>query len=187
MVFRLSVVLLGRQPLSCFFLLSFDLLIEVQQTLDSVLSRLQVAPKGRVVHPMRMLMDHLMGERDVTNSVAMHVVKPAMGIKWFHFDDQIAVLSVHIGWVERARVSLKASAGFMPSTAVKGVEIVPPVQLELVLVLVVDKHFDIIVQHVPRHVHWHKTFAPRLKSGRPEVHPDRLSLVHPSDRLDCVR
>ena len=119
-----------------------------------------MAPKGRVVHPVRMLMDHLMGERDVTNSVAMHVVKPAMGIKWFHFDHQIAVLSVHIGWVERARVSLKASAGFMPSTTVKCIEIVPPVQLELVLVLVVDKHLDIIVQHVPRHVHWHKTFAP---------------------------
>ena len=187
MVLRLSVMLLGRLPLSCFLFLSFGLLIEVQQTLDSVLSRLQVAPKGRVVHSVCMLMDHLMGKRDVANRVTMHVVKPSMGIKWFHFYHQIAVLSVHIGWMERARVSLEASAGFMPSAAVKGVEIVPPMQLKLVLVLVVDEHLDVIVQHIPRHVHWHKPFAPRLKSGRPEVHPYRLSLVHPSDRLDCVR
>ena len=156
----LLLVVLGGLLLSCFLMLSFVLLEEFHQSLDSILLRFQVAAKGRVVLPVRMLMDHLMGGRDVANSVTMHVVKPAMGLKWFHFDHQIAVLSVYIGWVERARVSLEASASFMPTTAVKGIEIVPPVQLKFVLVLVVDEDLDVVVKHIPRHVHWHKTFAP---------------------------
>ena len=119
-----------------------------------------MAPKGRVVHPVRMLMDHLMGERDVANSVAMHVVKPAMGIKWFHFDDKIAATSVYITWVENTAVGLKSATCLMPATAVKSVEIIAPVELKLVDLLVISEHLNVIVEHIPWHIYWIETLTP---------------------------
>ena len=106
------------------------------------------------------LMDHLVGQWDVANCMPMHIMHPVMALERFHFNDEVAVLTVDVGWVERAGVGLKATTCLVPATAIKGVEIVPPVQLKLIPMLIVDENLNIVVEHIPGHVHGHEVCAP---------------------------
>ena len=70
----------------------------------------------------------------------------------------------------------------MPATSIKLVEIIAPVEPELVAIYVIVIHLNVIIEDVPRHIGSVKAMAPRVESRRPEVHPQRLRLVHMIDR-----
>ena len=95
----------------------------------------------------------------------------------FHLDDQIATRSVDIGWVEDTAVALEASTGLVPAARVKSVEVVAPLELKVLRLLVVRVDLHVIIQHVPWHIDRVKAGTPGVEGGRPEVHPDCLSLV----------
>jgi hypothetical protein len=48
----------------------------------------------------------------------------------------------------------------VPSARVKGVEVVPPVEVEFVGVLVVGEHLNVVVEDVPWHVRGVKALSP---------------------------
>lgn len=98
-----------------------------------------------------------------------------------HFKDKVAGRAVDIGWVKDRAIGLESSAGLVPPSAVKGVEVIAPVEVKLVGVVVVGEDLNVVVKHVPRHVGWVEAFSPRVESGCPEVHAERLSLLHEVD------
>ena len=108
----------------------------------------------------RVLMNHLVGQWDMANCMSMHIMHFVMALKWFHFNDEVAMLTVDVCRVERAGVGLKATTCLVPATAIKGIEIVPPVQFKLILVLIVDENLNIVVENIPGHVHGHEMCAP---------------------------
>ena len=98
-----------------------------------------------------------------------------------HFEDEAAVVGVSVGWVESARVGLEGAASTMPSTSVEGVEIVAPVEHELLGVRVPGVNLNVVVQQIPGHVGRVETVAPRVESRSPEVHSEGLRFVHMLD------
>ena len=99
----------------------------------------------------------------------------------FHLEDEVAGLGVGVVRVEDARVRLEASACLMPATGIEVVEIVAPVELEAVCCLIPVIHLDVVVEDVPGHICSAEAMTPRVKRRRPEVHPERLRLVHVID------
>ena len=93
-----------------------------------------------------------------------------------HLNDEVSSASINILWVENAAISLKSTASFMPSTAIEGLEIVSPLEFELIAVFVESKYFDVVVHYKPGHAGWIKAFAPRMEGWCPEVHSQRLGL-----------
>ena len=71
----------------------------------------------------------------------------------------------------------------MPASRVKGIEIIPPVKFELVLVLIVFEDFNVIIEDIPGHISWVESLAPRVECRRPEVHPQRLGLPQEFDGI----
>mmetsp|Transcript_11116 Transcript_11116/g.14053 ORF Transcript_11116/g.14053 Transcript_11116/m.14053 type:complete len:205 (+) Transcript_11116:1903-2517(+) len=111
-----------------------------------------------------------------------HVVSAVHCMLRLHFQDQVAVLSVDVAGVENGGVGLESATLLEPAARVEVVEIVAPVQLEAVRVRVVLMNLNVVEEEVPGHIIGDQVFSPGLKSGRPEVHAERLSLVHVSDR-----
>ena len=74
----------------------------------------------------------------------------------------------------------------MPAAAIKGIEVISPVELKLVLVLIIGENFDIVVKNVPWHIHWVESLAPRVERRRPEVHAEGLGLVQVLDGIDII-
>ena len=99
-------------------------------------------------------------------------------IHWLHLEHKIAITCVDILWVEDTAIGLKTTACLMPATAVECIKIISPVELKLIVVLVVRKDFNIVVQSIPGHVCWIESLAPGVESWSPEVHSERLSLAH---------
>ena len=104
----------------------------------------------------------------------------------FHLDHKISTFCIYIRWVEDTAILLETTAGLMPSTAIKGIKVVPPVELELILVLIIGEHLHIIVKYVPRHVSWVESLAPSMESWSPEVHSERLGLVKIFDGFNAI-
>jgi len=100
------------------------------------------------------------------------------GIQGFKFNDHVTACSVYVGRVEDAAVSLESTTSLVPAARIKCVEIVFPVGFKLLCVLVVSEDLNIVIKDVPRHVSWVETFAPGVESRCPEVHAQRLSLIH---------
>ena len=98
-----------------------------------------------------------------------------------HLKDQVATLDGDILWVEDAGVGVEATAGLVPPFGVEFVEIVAPVQVELVRLLVVGVHLDVVVKDVPGHVLGVEAVAPGVERRCPEVHPEGLLLGHMLD------
>ena len=96
----------------------------------------------------------------VSMIVSMEMIVAVSTLKRLHLDDKIAATSVYITWVENTAVGLKSTTCLMPATAIKSVEIIAPVELKLVDLLVISENFNIIVEHIPRHIDWIETLAP---------------------------
>ena len=111
-----------------------------------------------------------------SGSLVMHHVMMFF-LHGLHLDHEIAPTCIYIRWVEDTAILLETSTGLMPSTAIKSVKVVSPVELKLVLVLIESEHFDIVIKNVPWHVYWVESLAPRVESRRPEVHSERLGLA----------
>ena len=95
----------------------------------------------------------------------------------FHFEHEMPMGSIDVLRMEHTGTRLEAARGLVPLAAVEVVEIVAPVELELVVDVVVSEHLHVVVQDVPRHINWIETSAPGVESGRPEVHSQSLRLV----------
>ena len=59
-------------------------------------------------------------------------------------------------------------------------------EVELIGLFIPDVDFDVIVKHVPRHVCRVKIVAPGVERGRPEVHAERLRLMHVRNGVGTV-
>ena len=81
-------------------------------------------------------------------------------IERFHLEHEVAARRVDVLRVEDTAVGFEAARGFVPATAVEGVEVVAPVELEFVVFCVVGEHLHIVVQHVPWHVDGVKARTP---------------------------
>jgi len=66
-------------------------------------------------------------------------------IIWLHLKDKVSIFSVNIRCMEHARISFKAPACLMPSSAVERFKIIAPVETELIRLLVPGEHFHIVV------------------------------------------
>ena len=101
----------------------------------------------------------------------------------FHFQDQIASSGIGMIRVKDTAIGLKRPTLLFPAILVKLVEVVPPQEVKLVLLIVIAVHFHIVKKHVPGHIFHSQISAPCVESGRPEVHFQVLRLVH---ELDCL-
>ena len=94
-----------------------------------------------------------------------------------HLEDQFRILDVSVGGAEGSAVSIESSiVGFVPPVGVEGVELVSPVEVERLGLVVVGISLNIVVHDIPRHILSIESLAPRVESGRPEVHHDGLWL-----------
>lgn len=95
-----------------------------------------------------------------------------------HFQDQVSSLYRNILRVEHRGVSIKATGCFMPAFFVEFLEIVSPVEIEFVGGLIPGEDLNVVVEEIPGHVAGIQVVAPRVESGRPEVHSQGLLLCH---------
>ena len=107
-------------------------------------------------------------------------------IQWLHFEDQISTVSVHLRCLKDATIGLKTTTSFMPATAIKGIEVVPPVQIKLIEQWIEHVGLNIVILAVPRHIHWIETCVPWGERRSPEVHSERLGLVQSLDSWESV-
>ena len=122
--------------------------------------------------------------KDVTR--VQVVMFSLLSVLRLHFHDQIPVRSVDIIGGEDTAVCLKAPVGLVPTVSVEIIEIVPPVEFKLIKLLVIGEHLHVVVEKEPRHVNWVEVLAPWVVRGSPEVHSQRLGLVHKFDGFVCV-
>ena len=74
----------------------------------------------------------------------------------------------------------------MPPCLVELVEVIPPIELELITIDIILIHLDVVVEDVPGHICGVEACTPAMEGRSPEVHPQRLRLVHELDRLTIV-
>ncbi len=110
-------------------------------------------------------------------SMVLYRVSVIMMVSRLHFQMQITVLSKHVRGVELARVRLERASGLVPATTVESVEVIAPVELELLVLGVPLMNLNVVVKGVPGHIERIQIFAPRMESGSPEVHAEGLRLV----------
>ena len=99
-----------------------------------------------------------------------------------HLKYKIATSSERVLRIEDATIRLKCSALLLPAVLVKPLEVISPLEIELILLIIVAVHLDIVKEHVPRHIFRSQVSAPRMESRGPKVHFQVLGLVHV---LDC--
>ena len=102
----------------------------------------------------------------------------SMMVHWLHLQNKIASRCVNIGWVEHRAIGLESTTGLVPPSTVESIKIVSPVEFELIGVSIVCEDLYIVVEHIPRHVSWIKSFSPRVEGWGPEVHSQGLVLLH---------
>ena len=96
-----------------------------------------------------------------------------------HLKDQVSFLNIGLRSSESCAVSIKSSVvTLVPSIGVECIEIILPIEVKSTCLVVVCVGLNIVIEQIPWHVPSVKTFSPRLKSWRPEVHHKRLRLVH---------
>ena len=66
----------------------------------------------------------------------------------------------------------------VPPASVECVEVIFPVELKSVGVKVVGVSLNIVKDAIPWHINWMEPVSPSLKGWGPEVHHERLALVH---------
>ena len=75
-------------------------------------------------------------------------------VQWFHLDYHVPILHVNVRWMEDAAVRFERATALMPSSLVKPVEVVSPIEFELIMCRVVVVDFNPVVENVPGHVSW---------------------------------
>ena len=90
-------------------------------------------------------------KRGTTNMMSSSISHCA-AIDRFHLEDKIAATRVYLRWIEYATVGFEPAASLMPATAVESIEVVAPVEIELVQKLIISVHFDVVEEKVPWHV-----------------------------------
>ena len=118
--------------------------------------------------------------------VLMVVMDVVMVVLWLHLYHKIATTCVHILRVENTAIRLKSATELVPAGLVKLVEVIAPVQVEVVSVRVVFVGLNIVEKEVPWHIFVSEVSSPSVEGGCPEVHPQRLSLVHEVNRLVVI-
>ena len=73
-------------------------------------------------------------------------------IDWLHLDDEMASFDRDIVWVEDTGASVKATRGLVPSLLIKGIKVIPPQQVELVVDCIIGEDLNVVVQKEPWHV-----------------------------------
>ena len=111
------------------------------------------------------------------------LVRHQMIIKRLHLEDEIAILRVNLRGVEYTAVGIKSTACLVPSSTIKGVEVVTPLKIEFIVLFIIAVHLNIVVENVPGHVARIEAIAPRMESRCPEVHSERLGFVSEVDRI----
>ena len=61
-----------------------------------------------------------------------------------HLNNQVSIVCIDVLRIEDAATGLKSSASFVPTSLVKVVEIIAPLELKLVLFVVITVGFDIV-------------------------------------------
>ena len=61
-----------------------------------------------------------------------------------HLNDQVSIVCIDVLRIEDAATGLESSASFVPTSLVKVVEIIAPLELKLVLFLVITVSFNIV-------------------------------------------
>ena len=61
-----------------------------------------------------------------------------------HLNDQVSIVCIDVLRIEDAATGLKSSASFVPTSLVKVVEIIAPLELKLVLFLIITVSFNIV-------------------------------------------
>lgn len=106
------------------------------------------------------------------------MVKGSANIR-LHLQDKMTIFSVSLARSERRRVGIEGRVvALVPSLSIKVDKIIAPVRFEILSLLVIGEGFNIVVQHIPRHVRTIEAFSPRLEGWSPEVHHDGLALAH---------
>ena len=91
----------------------------------------------------------------------------------------MAFLDVSLRGSESRRICIEGGVVIsVPTTRIKVSEVVPPVEIEALVLTVPSVSFNVVVLDVPGHISSIQALPPRLKSRRPEVHHDRLTLFH---------
>ena len=94
----------------------------------------------------------VLGVEDAVETSALVERLVMVAVHGLHLDDEVSRAGVDVGGVENRGVCLESARGLVPPATVKGVEVVAPVELKLVLVLVVREHLHVVVEHIPGHV-----------------------------------
>ena len=97
---------------------------------------------------------------------------------WLHLQHKVALVNVGLAGTESSAIGIKSGVvRLVPPVSVEGREVIPPVEVETFRLEIVSVGLNVVVHDVPRHILRVEALAPRLKSGRPEVHHDRLGLA----------
>ena len=73
-------------------------------------------------------------------------------IDWLHLNDEMASFDRDIVWVEDTGASIEAARGLVPSLLIKGIKVIPPQQVELVVDCIIGEDLNVVVQKEPWHI-----------------------------------
>ena len=93
-----------------------------------------------------LLMRHGMS---IVTGMVVHFV---MLCVWLHLKHEVSSFHGDILRVEDTGVLIKASTRFVPPVFVERIKVVTPVKVELIFLMIISEHFDVIVQEVPGHI-----------------------------------
>ena len=84
----------------------------------------------------------------------------SMVIHWLHFKNEVTCGSIDIGWIENRTIGLESTTRFVPSATVESIEVISPVEFELVVMLVVGEDLNVVIEYIPWHVSWVESLTP---------------------------
>ena len=79
-----------------------------------------------------------------TTNMMSSSISHCAAIDRFHLEDKIAATRVYLRWIEYATVGFKPATCLMPASTVKSIEVVAPVEIELVQELIISVNFDVV-------------------------------------------
>ena len=81
-------------------------------------------------------------KRGTTNMMSSSISHCA--IDRLHFEDKIAATGVYLRGIEYATVGFEPTTCLMPAATVKSIEVIAPVEIELVQELIISVNFDVV-------------------------------------------
>ena len=105
----------------------------------------------------------VMGEMAMEASVVgilLVIMSSKVIVHGFHLHDKISTICEHIRWEEKTVVALESPTVLVPTCLVELVEVISPVEHELIGALIVSVHFNIVKEKVPWHIDRVQILAP---------------------------